>query len=191
VEILPRDNGAGRSDATSDATGDVYSDVGAFRQGSPLSQWALGRYLIGRALAVQVSRTLLALALLLFAIAIAVYVSFSPVLGVLVGLVAIAALGARALLRAILRRTTVPAMSGEAQRRLHALVADTRGDVGRELRRVGLPGRWWSMPLLAARLAGRRRGEVLARLRGFDAERVVPAARLDDLHVLLRDSNHY
>ena len=39
--------------------------------------------------------------------------------------------------------------------------------------------------ILAVRLAGRRRGEVLTRLRDFDVERVVPGPRLDDMHMLL------
>ena len=161
-------------------------DVGAFRQGDPASRWALGRYLVGRALAVQVSRALLVLALLVAAFAVATYLGGLPVLAVLIGLVAVSVLGARAILGAILRRTTVPALAAGDEGRLRGLEADTRKDVGRELRRLGLPSRTLTMPLLAVRLAGRRRADVLARLRDFDVDRVVPAARLDDLHLLLR-----
>ena len=56
-----------------------------------------------------------------------------------------------------------------------------------ELRRIGLPGRVWTLPLLAVRLLGRRRrGETLERLRTFELERAVPRSRLDELHLLLR-----
>jgi hypothetical protein len=161
------------------------ADVGAFAQGDDLSRWALGRYLLGRALAVQVSRVLLAVALLIAAAAIALYLGGFTVLAVLVGLVAVAVLGARAILMAVLRHTTMPSIASDGERRLAALVADTRKDVGRELRRLGLPSRALTLPLLAWRLAGRRRNEVLTRLRGFDVERVVPAGRLDEVHLLL------
>jgi hypothetical protein len=42
------------------------------------------------------------------------------------------------------------------------------------------------MPILAARLLGRRRSEVIARLRGFDIDRVVPPARVDDMHLVIQ-----
>jgi hypothetical protein len=76
-------------------------------------------------------------------------------------------------------------MEPAAEQKLRALVADTRKDVARELRRLGLPSRTVTMPLLGVRLAGRRRGEALAKLRNFDVERVVPGGRLDELHLLL------
>src|SRR3954449_9988430 len=44
-------------------------EVGEFRQGSPLSRWALARYLVGRAMAESVSRTLLLIAAVLLAAA--------------------------------------------------------------------------------------------------------------------------
>lgn len=57
----------------------------------------------------------------------------------------------------------------------------------RELRRIGLPGRVVTLPLLALRLPGRRRrADTVTRLRGFDIERVVPKARLDETFLLLR-----
>jgi len=67
-------------------------------------------------------------------------------------------------------------------------VSDTHGDVLRELRRLGLPSHLWTLPLLALRLAGRRRAETFERLRAFDIDRAVPKARLDELHLLLRDA---
>lgn len=160
-------------------------DVGAFAQGSAASRWALGRYLLGRALAVQVSRVLFVIAAFIVAVAVAVSLVHLTVLAVLIALVAVAVLAARALLGAILRRVTLGAQDSETERRLAGLVADTRKDVARELRRIGLPSRSLTMPLLAIRLAGRRRGQVLARLRSFDVERVVPGGRLDELHLLL------
>lgn len=183
--ILPPDSSrTGRPFGYSNE-GDGAADVGAFAQGDELSRWALGRYLLGRALAVQVSRGLLAVALLVAAAAIAAYFGGLTVLAVLVGLIAVAVLGARAILMAVLRHTTMPSVATDGEQRLAALVADTRKDVGRELRRLGLPSRTVTLPLLALRLAGRRRQQVLARLREFDVERVVPAGRLDEMHLLL------
>jgi hypothetical protein len=183
VVILPP--GSGPSDDFGFDELGASGTVGAFRQGDELSRWALGRYLLGRALAVVVGRALLVIAVAIAAIAVAIYFGGVTVLAVLIALVAVAVLGARAVLNAILRHTTVPAMAPDAEHRLRTLVADTRKDVLAELRRLGLPGRTLTLPLLAARLAGRRRGEVLRRLRDFDVERVVPASRLDDLHLLL------
>jgi hypothetical protein len=185
MEVLPPGSGP-----VFGATGDfgsvgAFADVGEFRPGSPASRWALGRFLLGRALAVQVSRALLVVALAIAAIAIGVYFAGLTVLTVLLGLVAVAVLVARAILGAILRRLTFPALSADDDRRLRRLVGDTRKDVARELHRVGVPGSSLTLPLLALRLAGRNRATVLARLRNFDIERVVPAARLDELHLLL------
>ena len=65
-------------------------------------------------------------------------------------------------------------------------MADTRKDVLRELRRIGLPGRTWSVPLLAMRLIRPSRNrQTVEALRGFQVERAVPAARLDELHLLV------
>jgi hypothetical protein len=92
----------------------------------------------------------------------------------------------RATLRAILRRLTEADRYGPLETRMRALVADTRGDVRRELRRVGLPSHSITLPLLAVRLMGKRRTATLSRLREFDIDRAVPRARLDELHLLLR-----
>ena len=55
------------------------------------------------------------------------------------------------------------------------------------LRAIGLPSRTWTMPVLAWRLARRkRRAETLERMRRFEVDRVVPAARLDALHLIVR-----
>jgi hypothetical protein len=164
-------------------------EIGAFRPGSPLSRWALARYLVGRAIGESVSRTLLIVALVLLALAAGLQWGVGVTAGaVLVALVALFVLGLRWLLRAVLRRLTAVATYGPAEARLRELVADTSADVLRELRRLGLPSHLLTLPLLAVRLAGRRRAATLERLRGFDVDRAVPRARLDELHLLLRDA---
>jgi hypothetical protein len=103
-------------------------------------------------------------------------------------LVALAVLVVRSLLLGLLRR--LPLMAGYAslEARLRALVADTGKDVLAELRRIGLPSHSWTLPILAVRLIGKRRQETAERLRRFDVDRVVPPARLDELHLLLRST---
>jgi hypothetical protein len=160
-------------------------DVGDFTQGNAITRYALGRYLLGRALATYISRALLILGVAIFALAMLLWFLNVHVLAVLISLVALAVLAIRAIVSAVLRRLTSAATSGEAERRLRALVADTRGDVGRELRRIGLPGRAWSLPLLGLRLLGKRRATTAARLKQFDVERVVPPGRLDELHMIV------
>jgi hypothetical protein len=162
-------------------------DVGDFRQGTPASRWALARYLVGRAIGESVGIVLMLAALVLAALAVlagwAVHLTF---VAVLVGLAAVFVLVLRAGLMAILHRLTASDRYGPVEQRLRGLVADTRGDVRRELRRIGLPSHLLTMPLLGFRLVGRRRPDTFARLRSFDVDRAVPAARLDELHLLLR-----
>jgi hypothetical protein len=161
-------------------------DVGEFRPGSPLSRWALARYLVGRAIGESVGSTLLVVALGLLALAaVFQWVVHSTLLAVLVAIIAVGVLLIRAVLRAVLRRLTEADRYGALERRLRALVSDTRGDVLRELRRVGLPSHTVTLPLLAIRLIGKRRKATVARLREFDIARAVPKARLDELHMLL------
>lgn len=161
-------------------------DVGRYEQGSALSRWALARYLVGRAIGESVGSTLLAVALVFLALAaVGQWVLHSTLLAVLLGIVAIGVLLIRGVLRAVLRRLTEADRYGQVETRLRALVADTRGDVLRELRRVGLPSHTWTLPLLAFRLIGKRRKPTLARLREFDIGQAVPQARLDELHMLL------
>jgi len=161
-------------------------DVGAFQQGDPITRWALARYLVGHALAVCVSRSLLLAGVAIFAIAALVYAAGLVVLAIFIGLIALSVLALRSILGAVLRRVTMPAVAGADARRLRMLLADTRGDVSRELRRIGLPSRWWTMPLLLARLLGKHRSETVGRMRDFDIDRVVPGSRLDELHMLMR-----
>jgi hypothetical protein len=162
-------------------------DVGEFRQGSPLTQWALARYLVGRALGESIGHTLLVVALVILSLAAASELGLhSTFLAVVLTVLAVIVLLVRATLRAILRRLTEADRYGPLETRMRALVADTRGDVRRELRRVGLPSHSITLPLLAFRLMGKRRTATLARLREFNIDRAVPRARLDELHLLLR-----
>jgi hypothetical protein len=162
-------------------------DVGAFRAGSAASRWALSRYLVGRALAESVGRTLFGAAVVLLVGAVALQeAAHLTALAVLVGLVAVAVLLLSAGLRAVLRRLTGAGLGEAVAVRLRRLVGETRRDVRRELRRLGLPSHAVTMPLLALRLAGRRRADTLQRLRGFELARVVPPARLDELHLVVR-----
>ena len=162
-------------------------DVGEFDQGSPLSRWALARYLVGRAIGESVGRSLFVLAVLVLGLAAGCQWGLhSTFLAVVFGVLAVLVLLVRAGLRAILRRLTATDQYGPIEARLRRLVADTRGDVLRELRRVGLPSHALTLPLLAFRLAGKRRTATLARLRTFDVDRAVPRSRLDELHMLLR-----
>ena len=167
----------------------VGYDVGAFEQGSPASRWALARYLVGRALGESISRSLLVLALGILALAGLAEWAGSTFWSVLLALLALAVLAVRAVLGAVLRRLSAAERLGPIEARLHALVAETRSDVLAELRRIGLPGRTWTLPLLAVRFLGRqRRRAAVARLRGFDLDRVVPKARVDEVHLILRDA---
>lgn len=173
-----------------DEEGGEYAYVGEFRQGSDASRWALARYLVGRAIGEAVGRSLLVVAVLILAAAGLLEVGGHPFWAVLCVLAALGVLLVRATLRALLRPLTAIGATGIAaatEARLRSAVDDTRADVLRELRRLGLPGRTWTLPLLALRLARRRkRADTLERLRGFDVDKVVPASRVDELHLLLQ-----
>jgi len=161
-------------------------DVGAFPQGSPLSRWALARYLVGRAIGESVGSTLLLVAAVILGLAaVSEWVLHSTLLAILLAIVGVGVLLIRAVLRGVLRRLTEADRYGPIETRLRELVSDTRGDVLRELRRVGLPSHTITLPLLAFRLIGKRRKATLDRLREFDIRRAVPKARLDELHMLL------
>lgn len=159
-------------------------DVGEFRQGSALSQWALSRYLIGRAVGESLGIGLAVLGVLALAAAVLLWWRHWLAPAAVLAFVALCVLLMRAVLLALLRRLT--ALPGTS-RRLRALVRETRRAVLRELRRLGLPGRSWTLPLLAWRLIrSRHRQQTLDRLREFDLAHAVPPARLDELHLLLR-----
>ena len=165
-------------------------DVGAFEQGSPLSRWALARYLVGRVLTEAVGNALMLTAIVLLVLAaLAQFGLHSTLLCVLLVILAIGVLLVRFVLLAIVRRLTGFAQFGPLEDRMTALVDDTSKDVMRELRRIGLPGRTFTLPLLAFRFVGReRRADTLTKLKQFDTERAVPKARLDEVHILLRQA---
>jgi hypothetical protein len=164
-------------------------EVGSFEQGSEFSRWALARYLVGRAIGESMGRSLLLAGAVALALAVvATWVVHSTLLAVLLVLFAVMVLFFGLALRAVLRRLTSVPRDEVIGQRLRSLVADTHRDVLRELRRIGLPGRTLTLPLLALRLAGRRRKETLTRLRAFEVERAVPAGRIDELHLLLRSA---
>lgn len=162
--------------------------VGMFRQGSELSRWALARYLVGRAIARSVGDVLLLAAVVVLALAVLLgWLTGAAGWALFVGLVGLGVLALRAVLLWLVRALTAVRGDQPLEHRMRALVSDTRRDVLRELRRLGLPGRTWSLPFLAlALLRRRRRAAVLERLRGFEVERVVTPSRLDELHLLLR-----
>jgi hypothetical protein len=163
-------------------------DVGRFQQGTPISRWGLGRYLVGRAVAADVSAVLLMLGLLVVAAGICLFFVAPVWVAVLVALVGLAILAVRAIAGAVLRRATgVGRRFGRHEQRMRGLIQATRVDVRAELRRIGLPGRRLTMPLLGLRLVGHRRGDTLRRLAAFDVNRVVPASRLDELHLIVQN----
>lgn len=164
-------------------------DVGEFRQGSPVSQWALARYLVGRAIGESVGNSLMIVAVVIVALAALIWWAGSTFWAVLVAIIALGVLLMRALMLAVLRRLTATRQYAPLEQRLRSLVSDTRSDVLRELRRIGLPGRTWTLPLLGLRLFRRgRRQDTLERLKRFQLDRAVPRARLDELHLLLRSA---
>jgi hypothetical protein len=165
-------------------------DVGEFRQGSPLSQWALSRYLVGRAITESMGRALLVAGVVLIIVSALLWWGLdSALLGVLLLIVAFGVLLMRTVLLAIVRRLTGFGQYQPIEERMKALVDDTRSDVLGELRRIGLPGRTWTLPLLAIRFLGRkRRRDTVERLRRFEVERAVPRARLDEMHLLIRSA---
>jgi hypothetical protein len=170
------------------ATGDPGEpiDVGEFRQGSPVSQWALGRYLVGRAIGESVGNSLMIVAVVILALAGLIWWAGSIFWAVVVAIIALGVLLMRAVMLAVLRRLTAAGQYGPLEERLRSLVSDTRSDVLRELRRIGVPGHTWTLPLLGLRLFRRkRRADTLERLKRFQLDNAVPKARLDELHLLL------
>jgi hypothetical protein len=152
---------------------------------NPLAAGLLARYLVGRVVAARVSISLLITALILLAGAVALWVWGPHWLAILIGLIALAVFAFRALVVAILRRIMGVGQLGPAEDKVRALVADTQGDLRRELRRIGLPATVFGMPLLMIRLIGRRRAATFARLKQFDVNRVVPRSRQDELHFVV------
>ncbi len=95
-------------------------EIGDFEQGTPGSRWALGRYLVGRAIGEYVSRGVLAFALFVVAIAALVYWIGPTWLAVLIGVFALCVLLMRWLLGALLRRLTAVDIFGPHEARMRA-----------------------------------------------------------------------
>jgi hypothetical protein len=164
-------------------------DVGTFEPGTPFSRWALARYLVGRVILERVSSSLLMVAgVLLVLVVVAEWVLDSLFLAVVLAVIAVFVLILRAVLRAVLKRLMAAKVYGPMEERLGEIVDGGRKDVLAELRRVGLPSRTLTLPLLAFRLIGRRRQATIARMREFDVDRAVSKTRRDELHMLLREA---
>jgi hypothetical protein len=183
-EIVPNSVGPPGERPPSPGAGGVKPEVG-FGGTNPLAAGLLARYLVGRVVAARVSISLLITALVLLAGAVALWVWGPHWLAILIGLIALAVFAFRALVVAILRRIMGVGQLGSAEDKVRALVADTQGDLRRELRRIGLPATVFGMPLLMIRLIGRRRAATFARLKQFDVNRVVPRSRQDELHFVV------
>jgi hypothetical protein len=180
-----------RSEPPPDAAGTgEEAEVGDFRPGSAWGRAALGRYLVGRSMTESIGTSLLLIAIVFLCLAaLSQWLLHSTALAVLFVIVAVFDLVLRWLLLAIVRRLTAFPQYEPIEDRLNALVRDTRRDVFRELRRVGLPSHVWTLPLLAVRLVRTsRRAETVAAMRAFEIERVVPKARLDETYLLLQQA---
>ncbi|SDJ15206.1 hypothetical protein SAMN05444157_1994 [Frankineae bacterium MT45] len=186
-EILPSQPNRRRYSASgSDGAGEPFVEVGAFRQGNELSQWMLARYLVSRVIGDYVAKFLMVSALLLLGLSILAYNNSAQVLGVLIALFAVGLLLFRGALQFLLQRLGGAEALGATEATMRKLVRDSRGDVQRELRRIGVPSRSLTMPLLALRLMSRRRrAATVQRLRRFEIERAVSPAHLDALHLAL------
>lgn len=164
-------------------------DIGEFPQGSPFSRWALARYVVGRVILERVSWSLLVIAVVVLVLAaLSQFLLHSTLLAILLVIVALVVLLLRAALRAVLRRLMQARSYGALEDRLRTVVDGASGDVVAELRRVGLPSRLITLPLIAVRLVGRRRQDTLARMRSFEVERAVSRSRLDELHMIIRQA---
>jgi hypothetical protein len=183
-EIVPGSVGPAGDRPQPGRSGGPQPEIG-FSGADALTSGLLARYLIGRAVAARVSVSLMITALVLVAGAVALWVWGPRWLGVFVGLCALAVFAFRALVVAILRRIMGVGRLGPAEGKVRALVADTNGELRRELRRIGLPSTVLGMPLLMIRLVGRRRAATFTRLRQFDVNRVVPRSRQDELQFLI------
>ena len=156
--------------------------------GTGVTALMLARYLVGRAVAAQVSVTLWALGGILLVLGVLVWFFVGPHwFAILMALFGLIVLGVRALVMLVLRKVMAVGRLGEAEGRIAGLVHDTGGDLRRELRRIGLPGSVVGMPLLALRIMGRRRAQTFERMRRFDVANVVPRSRRAELEFIVRN----
>lgn len=182
-EILP----SGRNPSGSGGPGREDIQVGRFRQGTLSTQWALGRYLVGRVIIARISAGLMLTALIVLAVAAVVWWLGPNWLAVLIGLLALPILLVRVVIRTAVGRLTEAHVFGPAEDQVRRMIGDTGGDFRRELRRIGVPSSIFGFPVLLIRLLRTRsRRTLLERMRGFDLTRVVPPSRIDELHMLIR-----
>jgi hypothetical protein len=164
-------------------------DVGRFQQADELSQWALRRYLLARAIGASVIRTVYWLGIAVLVLAVLVWSAGVEWLAVLIGIAAIFILLFRALLSAIQRRISGVDAMGSAGPKVERLVGQTRKGIRAELRRVGLPSSPWGPTLIGLRLIRPvKRVETVGKLSKFDLSQVVPSSTLDELYLLLRST---
>ena len=173
-------------------TGEQYlsaDDIGSFDQGTEFSRWALARYIVGRVILERVSWALLALGIVVLVLAaVSQWLLHSTLLAVLLVIVALGVFAMRGLLRFVLHRLMNAKAYGPMEERVGKIVNGASRDVFLELRRVGLPSRIVTLPLLLFRLVGRRRAETMERIRRFEVDRAVPKASRDELYLVLRQS---
>ena len=142
------------------------------RAGRRLSRWALARYIVGRVILERVSWVLLVAALAALALAaVSEWVLHSTLLAVLLVLVALGVLALRGLLRLVLHRLMNTRAYGPLEKQVAGIVNGASRGVLLELRRVGLPSRLVTLPLLLFRLLGKRRAETMQRIRRFEVDR--------------------
>lgn len=164
-------------------------EVGHFGPASATTQAALRRYLLTRALGSSVVNTVQWTGVVVLILAALCWLGGVKVLAVLVGLFALLIFAVRALLSAIQRRLAGSDKLGPLEPRVAALVARTRRDLRRELRRVGLPGVPWAPLLIALRLIRPyRRVPTMQALSRIDLSKAVPPSQLDELELLLRQA---
>jgi hypothetical protein len=162
-------------------------DVGRFQQADELSQWALRRYLLARAIGASVIRTVYWFGIAVLVLALLVWSAGVTWLAVLIGVAAVFILLFRALLSGIQRRISGVDAMGSAGPKVERLVGQTRKGIRAELRRIGLPASPWGPTLIGLRLIRPiKRVETVRKLSKFDLSQVVPSSTLDELYLLLR-----
>lgn len=161
-------------------------EVGDFRQGDPATRAVLARFLVARTVGDGAVRALLLVALAFAALTVVlVALSVPAFFSVLAALVTLAWFAAWRVARALWRGLTGGRSLEPVRADLDRVVAETRPDVRRELRRIGLPAHPLAALVLARRLVGARRAQTREAMRRFDVDRVVPPARLDEAFLLL------
>ena len=157
-----------------------------FSPSAELTQLALRRYLLTRAIGASVVRTVHWFGIAVLVLAVAVWSLGVPWLAVLIGLFAVVVLLVRTMLSGIQRRISGIAEMGVDGAQVERMVGQTRKGLRAELRRVGLPSAPWGPLLVGIRLIRpERRADTVAKLARFDLSQVVPSRTLDELLLLL------